>query len=86
MSSIKSRYSLCQVDNNKFCQIQVSGRVNNGEPGYIWVPYVMSQSSTVIVDGMDWVRYKRNLEIQKRREKIEHIRRKYESARNNGIL
>jgi len=86
MKSVKSRYSLCQIDNSKFGQLPITGKSNDGEPGYIWVPYIMSPSSTVIVDGMDWVRYKRNLEIKKRREKIEHIKRKYESTRNNGIL
>lgn len=87
MKSIKSRYSLCQVDTNKYDQIQVIGNKNNSEPGYVWAPYIIVNTTpTIISDGFDWIRYKRNLEIKKRREKIEHIKRKYESTRNNGIL
>lgn len=73
MNSVKNRYGLVHVDNNKFCQIQQSSGVTDiTKPGYIWVPYIIQNSTTVISDGdmRQWVRIK---EIRKRREKIEKI-------------
>ena len=74
MKSITSRYTHKMVNNNYFSKILVSGTTRNiKEPGYIWAPYIISQSSTVIVDGIDWIRYKRNIEIKLRKEKINGI-------------
>ena len=77
MTSITSRYAHKMVNNNYFSKVLVSGTTRNiKEPGYIYAPYIMVQSSPIIVDGMDWVRILREREIKLRREKIEGIIKK----------
>ena len=76
MSLIKSRYSLC-VGNSSLYQ-KFSGNTStviDGNPGYIWVPYILQESSPIVIEG-DWKYWERIREIRKRREKIEEIIKK----------
>lgn len=49
MKSLKSRYSLAQVNNNNYATINVVNKSESSlEAGYVWVPYIISQSPVTI--------------------------------------
>ena len=81
MKSVKSRYSLCDVDDSYFKELYLSGNTNistsPNEPGIIWVPWTISQTGSIIMESEENRRYwKRLKEIEKRTKKIENIRNK----------
>ena len=45
MKSIKSRYSIAQVNNNYYETINVGSKTDSAlESGYIWVPYIIQST------------------------------------------
>lgn len=51
MKSLKSRYSLTQINNNNYQTIKVGNKSESAlEAGYIWVPYIISQSPNIIIE------------------------------------
>ena len=76
MKSLKSRYSLCEIDNNNFATILASGTTRNilGQ-GYIHAPYIPVMTNTIIVEG-DWGYWERIRQIKDRRKKIEKLKEK----------
>lgn len=64
MTSVKSRYSISTISPNNYGTLSVSGNTNNNvilgnktgslEQGYVFVPYIMSTTSTVIVESREW--------------------------------
>lgn len=81
MKSIKSRYSLLQIQNNKLYQEIITGdtidiRGDKGNPGFIYAPYILMESPPILIDGYGKY-WERIIQVRKRREKIEKIRSKF---------
>lgn len=50
--SIKSRYSIAQVNNNNYATITVGSRSDTAlEAGYVWVSYIMTTSPNIIIES-----------------------------------
>jgi hypothetical protein len=73
MKSIKSRYQLLNISGNT--KVLTDEEFKNNKQGYIYVPYIIAQSTTILEEG-DWLRILREREIQQRREKIEKLKDK----------
>ena len=71
LKSISSRYQVMNISGNTKTLT---------DKGYIFAPYIMAQTTTIISDGYDWARILREREIQKRKEKIQKL---YERIRKN---
>jgi hypothetical protein len=72
---LKSKYSLCIENSGLYESFSLSGistATIKENPGYIWAPYIVQSSTTIISEG-DWIYWERIREIRKRREKIEGI-------------
>lgn len=48
LKSIKSRYSLANINSNLYQTITISGSSSGDTQGYIWVPYIPIQTSPII--------------------------------------
>ncbi len=74
MGMIRSRYALKQIDSNLYGSIQITNNGNNimdnvQQGGCVFAPYILS-------DGMteeEFQRLLRDMEIAKRKDKIEKI-------------
>jgi hypothetical protein len=77
LKSISSRYQLMNISGNTKTLTDVEFK--NGEQGYIYAPYIMVQSTTIIEDG-NWARILRQREIKLRKEKIQKL---YDRIRGN---
>jgi hypothetical protein len=75
MKSIKSRYELLDISGDTSISV-------NDSPGYIWLPYIIQPSPTIICEGdaKYWIRIS---QIRKRREKIEKIMNKINGPIHN---
>jgi hypothetical protein len=78
--SITSRYSITKVNSNYYGSVDiVSGNttqddvqvvgVKKMEPGYIWVPYIIPVSTSIIMDGWEET-------IEEKAERIREERKK----------
>jgi len=71
LKSISSRYQLMNISGNT--KILTDVELKNGEQGYIYAPYIMAQSTTIIEDGYEWEMILRQREIKLRKEKIQKL-------------
>ena len=79
MKNISSRYSVVNVSSNNYGNLNISGSTNyqmatltsagTYSQGYVFVPYIMSQSSSVIIDK----RYEIMIRRQERIEKLNKL-------------
>jgi len=74
LKSISSRYQLMNISGNT--KILTDVELKNGEQGYIFAPYIMAQSTTIISEGYDWAMILRQREIKLRKEKILKLKEK----------
>ena len=75
MKNISSRYSLANISSTNYGNLNISGSTNypiatltsagTYSQGYIFVPYIMSQTSTDIVDRDFEIRFRRQERIKK---------------------
>jgi len=66
LKKLKSRYSLSNINSNSYQSLTVSGNTTNGDiKGYVYVPYIMTQSTP----SREWEIY------FKRQERIEKLKK-----------
>jgi hypothetical protein len=51
INSVSSRYSQCVVATSSYAEVKIRKTDSVMSQGVVWAPYIMSCSSTVIVDG-----------------------------------
>jgi hypothetical protein len=80
MRQIKNRYGLCDADDNLYESLKISGisNISDPNPGYIYAPYIVINSPTTIVSEgwFDMNYWRRLIEVEKRRDKIQKIKNK----------
>ena len=53
IKSIKSRYAITPVNSNNYMNIPIlSGLTNSGQPGLIFVPYIMDSHGSPIIEEL----------------------------------
>jgi len=70
--SLRSRYSISQVNNNNYQTITVGSKsASSSGVGYVWVPYIMSTSPGVVSSSFSGFTIESTKEMRK--SKIQNI-------------